>query len=90
MWDGVEAAAQKRDISGTEGDWPPSKVRGLCRDRHFAKFIARVSFATAIFAAAGASEAAKDDSIADATCFRERERASSDREEMCDDLWRER
>ena len=68
----METAAQKRDISGAEGDWPPSEVRGLCRDRHLAKFVARVSFATAIFAAAGASEAVKDDNIADATCFRER------------------
>ena len=81
----MEAAAEKRDISGAEGDWPPSKVRGLCRDRHLAKFVTRVSFATAIFAAAGASKAAKDDSIADAACFRERERAGSDRDEMCDD-----
>jgi len=86
----VEAAAEKRDISEAEGDWPPSEVRGLCRDRHLAKFVARVLFATAIFAAARASEAAKDNSIADATCFRERERAGSDRDEMCDDWWRER
>jgi len=58
----------------------PAKSEVLCRNRHFAKFIARVSFSTAIFAAMGAGEAAKDDSITDATCFRERKGAGSDRD----------
>ena len=71
IWDDMERGIEKGNIRCCEGNWPSLEFSSEDVGRDFAKFIAWVMFASTIFAAAGASETAKDDGIADAAGLRE-------------------